>query len=366
MDKAVDPRRAQELVNALRRTLGISMGIRILPGKPSTQLKPAVLIALWLLIYSLVVGSVLVLAPHPVQGQDRITALLVWFGLYFAAALYLTSSSTRKIFDTVENDIIPYSTDDYLAAVASDLDHHFTRWRRIALPLLIAAVSVSAAIWMFSRDIESKGTAPLALESPQMLLWSASYFLCFYAAAAGVVGAQFHIFFAKNLQKASRRFSVMGASETPIVQGLAKLGTQVLIFWVLIFLAIASIMLLVITPDPYKLPSTSRLLSTMVPISLFFSLGFGTLVYLASESAIRAALKRFTGSHAAALQERMNEILSPAEGSVPPDAAELDRLLIWHDRVIAGGHYGSRIGATVSIALPLIMPVVTLILSQFS
>jgi hypothetical protein len=97
----------------------------------------------------------------------------------------------------------------------------------------------------------------------------------------------------------------------------------------------------------------------MIPVSLFFSLGFGAIVYLASEASIRVALHRFTAAQTAALQQRMNTLLHPADGALPSDTAELDRLIAWHDRITGGGRYGSPVGTAVSIALPVLMPLLT-------
>jgi hypothetical protein len=319
-------------------------------------------VMLWLVAYGAVLAAVLSLAPHPPNGHGQIVSLLVWFGLYFAVATYVCISTTPKIFDTVEKHIIPHATDEYLDAVAADLNRYFTIWHRIGIPLLAATVSAVAAIWMLGWDIEAGFRVTGRLYSWEMLLFGMSYFLCFYTASAGVVGGRFHLFFARNLDKASSRFFVLAAADTPIVRGLAKLGTQVLIYWVLIFLAIASSMLVAVIPsDEYRLPAASWLLSTMVPISLFFSLGVGTLVYLASEASIRSELQRFTARQTASLQSMINRLLFPASGTIPADTAELDRLVGWHERIVGGGRYGSRIGTAVSITLPLLMPVISLL-----
>jgi hypothetical protein len=359
--------RERKVIAALERTLGIAMGVRILPGRQRATISPIGWVALWLAGYGSLVAAVLYCIPHPSQGHGQVVSLLVWFAMYFALGIYLAVSTTPKILDTIENDIIPHATEDYLDSVASDLERHFTIRQRIGVPLLAATVSVVAALWMFGWDIKAGFGLPGHLYSSEMLLWVVSYFLCFYTAAAGVVGGRFHLFFAKNLNKASSRFFVLGAVETPIVKGLAKLGTQVLIYWVLIFLAIASSMLVAVFPAKgFELPARSWLLSTMVPISLFFSLGIGTLVYLASEASIRSELRRFTAKHAAGLQESINELLFPAEKRLPPNSTELDRLIGWHDRIVGGGRYGSRIGTMVSITLPLLMPVVSLLVSLFA
>ena len=198
----------ERLVEALERTLGISMGIRIIPGtthRPPQPDRVGPALAYWL---QRGFGGHAAVLPPASEGHRQIVSLLAWFGLSFAAGLYVALSTNRKVFDTVTNDIIPHATDEYLDAVASDLDRNFTTWHLIWLPLLAAAAAVAATTWMLTRDVE----VSIRIVSPypwELLFWLASYLLCFYTAAAGVIAGQFHFFFARNLPKASRSFYVL-------------------------------------------------------------------------------------------------------------------------------------------------------------
>ena len=102
-----------------------------------------------------------------------------------------------------------------------------------------------------------------------------------------------------------------------------------------------------------------------MPIAGFFSLGLGSLVYLRTEARIRATLQRFVNAQAAMLQQRSNALIDPGANRVPEDADALRQLTEWQDRFLAGGRYGSRAGAGISIALPLLLPLLTLALKLF-
>jgi hypothetical protein len=151
-----------------------------------------------------------------------------------------------------------------------------------------------------------------------------------------------------------------------MIKGLARMSGLLLGFWAMIFRCVLSIMLLAALPlGDYGFRGTSKLIFTLVPIAGFFSLGFGSLVYLNSEAQIRGVLRRFTSDQAEILQREANELFDPLAGHLAPDPAGLKQITDWHDRVVAGGHYGSRVRIGLSILLPLLLPIVSLIQTAF-
>jgi hypothetical protein len=99
----------------------------------------------------------------------------------------------------------------------------------------------------------------------------------------------------------------------------------------------------------------------VVPTAGFASLGYGSLVYLRSEGAIREALARFAVAQAEPLQRRCEAQLDPAAGRLPEDGGEVERLSGWHDRILAGARYGNRLGTVLSYTLPFVMPLLSLV-----
>lgn len=347
----------------VERVLGGGMGARF-PGRGrASYLPPAQTVALWFLAYALLWLA----AAQFGDAEPRLTSLLAWGAGYFGCALYLARQTTDQLYRTIETHILPFASAAYLNAVEDDLRRRYPLWLSLGLPLLAAAASLVAAGWALALDLGLPPAAFLAAWSGERLLWAVSYFFYFFTAALAVVAARFYLAFARALDLEMDAFYVLGAADTPLIRGLSRLATQVLIFWTMIFLSIVTIMLLVVLPpEGYEFPLGSRLLFTIVPIAGFFSLGFGTLIYLASEAKIRATLQRFASREVHGLQLAGNRLLRAGIDCFPfpaPDGEEVDRIAKWQDRVIAGTRYGNRVAVSVSVALPLVMPIVSVIVN---
>jgi hypothetical protein len=367
MDADVPARREarERLLEASERVLGPIVGVRLPFISRWGSRRPFVLALAWLVFFAALWLVVAEFAVLPGSSRPKLVTLIAWGACYFAGALYLAESTTLHLLDTIRNDIQPHASPEYEEKVAAELDRRFGPVWLVLIPMLAAAASVAATWWAIGRDTGR----PIAFSGPadaELILLSVSYFLYFYTAAVAVVAARFYAAFANNLDAERGFFYVMGAADTPLVKGLSKLGTQVLTFWALIFLLILSSMLLAFAPpEAYRLTRDSRVLFLLIPIAGFFSLGFGSLIYLQTEARIRATLQRFVNAHAAALQRRSNKLIDPGANRVPEDADALARLTGWQDRILAGGRYGSRAGASISIALPLLLPLLSLALKFF-
>lgn len=318
----------------------------------------------WLVLYAASWIAIDQFAIPPGASQPKLVSLLAWGGCYFAGATYLARGATLRIRETVKHDILPYASERYKDAVAIEIHDRFTPNLLLGLPLLVAGVSLALAWWAIGQDM-GRGTDKLShRDLPELLFWAGTYFIYFFTAAIAVIAGRFYSSFAGNLGLEKSSFYVLGASDTPLVKGLSKLGSQVLIFWALIFLLILSGMLLAfVPPKAYRLDPDSQLLFLLVPIAGFFSLGFGSLIYLGSEARIRSTLHRFTHAQARLLQKKSNALIYPSRGLVSDVTGEAERLTEWQDRILAGGRYGSRAGAGLSIALPLTLPALSLIIN---
>jgi hypothetical protein len=364
----------QRLMAAVRQLLGASMG-----GEPRLVAlrahgRPLAQALRLLILYALVWAGAEALAlamARPTHPQS--VAVLAWFGCLLFIRAWIARHTTVHLTQTIEQDILPYASSGFLESVAAEIERRNSRVRRIVWPLLAAGACAVAALVAFTFDLKNDAGLPLDLKdkttlaftSPQswfgILLMVYGFFLS--ARSAGAAG--FYIAFAERLEiEPSDGFFVLGAADSPLVQGLAKLGSQVLIFWAVIFLAILSSVLLALPwLGDHGLGQASKFVMLFVPLAGFITLGMGSLVYLRSEAKIRAALRSFTENQAAVLQERMNTLLDPLAGRIPHDEAEIARLTEWHDRILAGGRYGSRVGTAVSIALPLLLPAVSFVWS---
>lgn len=318
----------------------------------------------WLALYGTLWAALALFALAPGASEPKLVTLLAWGGGYFAVAIYLAHDATERIRQTVLCDIVEHATEDYEKAVAGDLHIRYPRGSLSVVPFLVAVGAVEAAWWAIEHDI-GRPWDPLGwLESWESAFWAVSYMLYFFTAGVVVIAARFYSSFAEQLAEENTPFYVLGAADTPLVKGLSKLNSQVLGFWASIFFLILTSMLLAVIPaEDYRLDQGSLLLFLMVPTTGFFSLGFGALVYLRAEARIRATLHRFTHKQAELLQEQSNAIFDPGRHLVPKTSGPLDRLTERQGRILAGGRYGSRAAAGLSIAMPLALPVVSLIVT---
>jgi hypothetical protein len=340
----------------LRRAMGISM-----PAYGSARLAPLPFASIWSGAYVLAAAAVLGLSEYlGTRSDPRFVSLIVWGLVYFTAVLFLTRTATLRVLGTVRRDILPYATPAFIAAVADDLERRDSGLMRWTVPLIAALLAMVASGVALAN--EKPAIEDLYHYAPERVFWSlVACYLCF-AAARGVLVGRFYEPFALRLAEAEDRFYVLGAADTPLVRAVASLGQQMVALWAMIFVAILSIMLLGADfLGPYGFSGRSPFLWFVVPVAGFASVGYGSLVYLRSEAAIRAALRRFAAAQAEALQRRCNAQLDPAADRLPDDPGEVERISGWHDQILAGARYGNRLGTVLSFALPFIMPLLSLV-----
>ncbi len=300
----------------------------------------------------------------PWPSRPKLVSLLAWGGFYFTAAFFFQQSVSARLLETIERDIAPHAQAAYLEQVTRDLARRYRPAISTWLPLAIAAASLVAGIFAVYADLKLGAVESrfVTLTSPEFLFWGATYLFYFFTAAHTVVAARFYLSFADHLGIEAKSFYVMGAAESPLIAGLSKLGGQVLIFWLMLFLTIVSSMILA-TPwlGEYAFSARSLFLLILIPVAGFFSLGFGSLVYLRSEAKIRATLRRFTQEKLAHVRRRSNDLFPECAAQSPDQRKMLTELADLNDRVVAGGKYGSRIGTTLSLALPIALPILSIV-----
>lgn len=365
MTSAPSPEPQSPLVAQVQRALGDTPGTR---GRfspfPVAWGRPAVSLG-FLACYCLVWLGVEALTHYGGwQSQPRLVSLLAWGGLYFTAAYFFVQSASIRFLDTIKRDIEPHASPAYLERVTGDLERSYRPLVFAGLPLAVAVACLMAGIFAIYTDLDLGGpkTPPRALTSPEFLFFCASYFLYFFTAAQVVVGACFYLAFAGHLEMETKSLYVLGAAESPLIVGLSRLAGQVLIFWLTLFLTIVSSMILAVPWfGDYAFSARSWFLLILVPVAGFFSLGFGSLVYLGSEAKIRATLRRFTQEKLMLVRLRSNDLFRDCAAESPEERKMLAELADLNDRVVAGGKYGSRIGTTLSLALPIALPILSII-----
>lgn len=350
------------LIAFLEERFGTAMGVRLTVLEKLVRGGDAVaLAAAWLLLYGAAAGLVVWWAnewPLREVAPARLAGILAWNWLHFAVLIAITRLLTLRVLDIVRRDILPFASDDYAACVAAAIarDHASPVFR--FAPCAVAALALAASLWALRSEIDPIwwNRRPFPAD---LLFWSATAFFLSVLYMRVMVTITFPRAFAAALDRDRDHLYPLCAAESPLVAGLARLNRTLLVYTVLVFLVLATILLLALVPPPFRLLEDSTYLFTVIPLLGFFSLGFGTLVYLGSEFDIAVTLRRFSLERAELLQRKISPLLDSAGDEAA--AARLERLTRLHDRIVAGGRYGSRFGKAVSITLPLALPLIGLI-----
>jgi len=353
------------LLAALDRLLGRAMGSNLPLFGRWADAAPLPFASLGFAAYAVAAGAALFLAERlAMPGDPRFASLIVWGLFWYTSVLFLTRAATLRAVDTVRRDILPHAPAAFVAAVADDLEQRRSPLMQWWVPMLAALVAWVASGYALTFDSDI-GAFDFDRVEPERAFWSLmALYLCFVA-ARGVLVGRFYEPFARRLAEAKNGFYVLGAADTPLVKGVASLGQQMVLFWAMIFLAILSIMVLAFAPlGDYGFGEGSKFLMFVVPTAGFASLGYGSLVYLRSEAAIRTALQRFAAAQIEVLQARCNALLNPAAGRLagdPGEAEAVDRMQEWHDKILAGARYGNRLATVLSFTLPFVMPLLSVV-----
>lgn len=359
-DSAAD----RQFLAAFETRLGTVMGVRLTLLERLVRSRDAVpLASAWLVLY----GAAFAFAAWwssrgavPDDGHARLFSLNLWNGLHFAVLILITRPATLRLLDVIRRDILPFASDDYAATVRAKLAAQPAFLLFQLVPYSVAALTAAMALWNIREEIEplSWDATPFPLD---LLMWIGGSFYIYFASMRAVMTATFTRVFAVSLDRERASLYPLGAADSPIVEGLAKLNRTMLAYWAMAFPVLLSAMLLLLPPGRFALSPGSPYLFVLIPVAVFFSLGVGTLVYLGNESAIRAVLRRYAVERAEPLQRQIDVLLQGPDVASEATDARVERLVRLHDRILAGSRYGSRVGTIVSIALPLVFPAIGLI-----
>ena len=357
-----DAKRA--LVAVLEARLDTAMGIRLsVLGRIPSLRDPIPLAAAWFLLYASAAAVTLWWStggalPH--GGHAKLVSFMTWSGFAFAATIALARLTTAYAIDLVRRDILPFASDQYAAVVAEVLDRERRSLDLQAAPWVAASAATVAMLWATAIEIAPLWwtASPFPLD---LLFWAAASFYIYFWTTRMIVAATFPRAFAVALDDDRDSLYLLGAVDSPLILGFSRLNRAILVFWSMIFLLVLSGLLLVLPGKPFGLVPGSPFLFVLVPISAFFSLGLGTLIYLGGEAVIGTALRRYILKRVEPLQREINALLQGPGRDDEASEAKAERLVQLHDRIIAGGRYGSRLATGVSLALPLAMPAIGLI-----
>jgi hypothetical protein len=354
----------QTLLEALRQSAG---GWDLQLFAPQSWPRILVRAALWL-AYGCVFAVWALMLADPVRpvapAHAKLLSLNVWTAFYYAVAILLSGAANRRLFQILERDVLPHGSDAFAQGVLEDLRRQPRRWLLRALPLSYAVLLSVLGLAALSFEIPLADWWRSGRVPADLALFAVSAAFLYYSGSAAVARTSFLLSFARGLRCDCHRLHPLAAADSPLVDGLSKLGLGALAFLAAIFAAVATIMALAFLPAPLALAQDSRFLFVIIPIAAFSSVGAGSIIFLLGEAEIRRVLRRFTLEQVQPLRRQIEERLAkPSLGEADREAIrQLDALQV---RMLAGGRYGSRAAANLSLALPFVIPAISALKSIF-
>jgi hypothetical protein len=148
---------------------------------------------------------------------------------------------------------------------------------------------------------------------------------------------------------------VLDPAHSRQVVHIASVGQRVLLFWFGIVGAVATLYPLFFRCLPW-------FVIFVVPVASFFSVGFGTIVFLHSEEDIRSVVKKVSRASLNLLEKEIEDLYSRRGTLDEPQWLRMRVSMASRDQLIASGSYRSAVFSWLNIlgplALPLIPPVV--------
>jgi hypothetical protein len=298
-----------------------------------------------------------------------------WCGWAVTSSI-ITSSSVSKI---IENNIIPELSAETAKKIDQEIARDFGTTRLLCVSWGIAIPGAALAGYLVYHDASTISKPAIG----EVVWWCCGWALLFAAAAKVVNVARFYRLFAAHLADDPGGLYAMDPARSTLVTSIAAVAQRVMLFW---FAGAVSIALVIpfdvkdwsswwastyYSPAPGLFHSLPAALLTLdlphnsfvgidVLITGFFSIGFGTIVFLRNEAALRQAVNTVTRStlrlveiEVADLSHRLGEL----DEANWKRLAELNAL---HKEVATAGSYRSIIVSGLSVMVPFVIPLISL------
>jgi glucan phosphoethanolaminetransferase (alkaline phosphatase superfamily) len=207
---------------------------------------------------------------------------------------------------------------------------------------LVAAIAAIATAVALHLDLKSSSLFEIG--------WlCCGFFILYVTAARTTYIARFYGTFAAQLKTNSDRIYTLDPAHSLQVAHVAWIGQRVLLFWFGIVCLVATLV-----PLFQDLP---HFVQFVVPTASFFSVIFGTIVFLNSESDIRSAVKESAESTLQSTESEITDLFSRRGSLDDLDWKRLNALTALHDKLVATGSYRSALLSGLSLLVPLVAPV---------
>jgi hypothetical protein len=207
----------------------------------------------------------------------------------------------------------------------------------------------------------------------QIAWWCVGWLYLFVTAARATDVARFYYVFAEHLDEEDQHLYVFDPARSNLVKAIAAVGQHILLFWVGIAVSIALLVPFVSIGSNvgFGLHDYSNWLSlfnagsafawVVVPITSVFSLPFGTVVFRRSENAIRKAVAEVVHNTLRSTEREIADLFAQRTELSESKWRQLHELVSLHRSLTTAGLYRSFLISGLSLFVPLIGPVVSLL-----
>ena len=217
----------------------------------------------------------------------------------------------------------------------------------------------------------------------EVVWWSCGWALLFAAAAKVVNVSRFYRLFAAHLQDDPGELYAMDPARSTLVVSIAAVAQRMMLFWFGEAVSIALVIPFDVKdwgswwastdywPGPGLFHSLPAALFTLdfsrnsfvgidVLVTGFFSIGFGTIVFLRNEAALRQAVNTVTRSTLRLVEIEVADLSNRLGALDEANWKRLTELNALHKEVATAGSYRSIIVSGLSVMVPFVIPLISL------
>lgn len=299
------------------------------------------------------------------ENEVKFLYLLQLYGALWAGwATTTTGLTTRALHRTINTYIIPYISPAAIATISAELEKKLDRRKFLIISWCVGITSAAVAGFLVNHDVDYR------IGSLEILVWALGWAVLYTTATAVVNIASFYSVFAKNLDKDALKLFKISPAQSSLFSSVASLGNILLSFWFGIAISIAiAIPFLFIDRNSasnslsftiHFFPSKNAFVLAHVIVTSLLAVGIGAIVFTRSDVALRQAARLATNSTLRWIEHEM-ALLSRVSSLDEADWKQLLALKDLHKDVVAGGSYRSALLSGLSLVMPLIAPLLSLL-----
>jgi hypothetical protein len=289
--------------------------------------------------------------PWFVPGTSHVMPELgLWGAVYFAFAATTAQLTSASVLRIIKCNILRELSEIAAKGINDDLARRFRPLRLNIVASFAALAATLATAFAFKHDVKEVSWGLI-------IWWCLGFFYVYFTAARTTYVARFYGSFAAHLKLMPEKLYPLDPARSIVVTHIASLGRRVMFFWT----GIAAILL---TLYPLFYRSLPYYVLLVMPLATFFSLGLGTITFIAAEFEIGRVANGILSSTVRSTEEQIAKLLG-REDLTEAGSAKLKDLMSLHEKLSTSGWYKSVPLGVLSIITPFIGPVISALLSKY-